>query len=168
MLVTEGSFYKIVQDTWSSTLGFGVDHPAPAEPLAADALTVCVRIAGAWEGEVQLHCSPQLARRIAAVIFQVDANQAGTSEIFDALSELIHIVGGNLKPLLPRPVSLSFPALADSRNWGEAAPQWQTVCCLTLMSEGHPFVVTLLGDPLDSSKAEPPAEGQGQQPRGSW
>ena len=28
MLVTEGAFYRIIQDTWTSTLGFQVDRPA--------------------------------------------------------------------------------------------------------------------------------------------
>ncbi len=58
MLVTERAFYKIVQDTWTSTLGFQVDRAASAEFSPIGALTVCVKIAGAWDGEVRLHCSP--------------------------------------------------------------------------------------------------------------
>ena len=117
MLVTEGAVYKIVQDTWTSTLGFQVDRSAPSESLATGALTVCVKITGAWDGEVRLHCSPQLARLIAAAIFEVETVNVGTYEILDALSELIHIVGGNLKALLPQPVILSLPTLADPSNW---------------------------------------------------
>jgi len=74
MQVTEGAFYKIVQDTWTSTLGFQVDRSSPAESLAIEALSVCVKITGAWDGEVRLHCSPQLARLIAAAIFQVETH----------------------------------------------------------------------------------------------
>jgi hypothetical protein len=87
-----------------------------------------------------------LARLIAAVIFQVEADKAGSDEILDALSELIHIVGGNLKALLPQPVILSLPSLPDPSDWAQTTPQWQLVSRLTLESEGHPFVVTLLGD----------------------
>ena len=58
MLVTEGDFYKIIQDTWTSTLGFQVDRAPSAEFSAIGALTVCVKITGAWDGEVRLHCSP--------------------------------------------------------------------------------------------------------------
>ena len=112
----------------------------------ADAFTVCVKISGAWDGEVRLHCSPQLGRLIAGAIFQVETEKAGNEEIFDALSELTHIVGGNLKALLPQPVVLSFPSLADPSNWAQTTPQWQLVCRLALASQGHPFVITLLGD----------------------
>ena len=145
MLVTDGAFYKIIQDTWTSTLGFQVERPAAAEIPAASVFTVCVIITGSWDGEVRLHCPLPLARLIAAAIFQVDTDKAGGDEIFDALSELIHIVGGNLKALLPKPVALSLLCLLDSADWAQTTPEWQTVCRLTLMSEGHPFVVTLLG-----------------------
>jgi len=146
MLISEGAFYQIIQDTWTSTLGFQVDRSSSAEFSAVGAFTVCVKLTGAWDGEVRLHCSSPLARSIAAAIFQVEADKAGSDEILDALSELIHIVGGNLKALLPQSVVLSLPSLPDPSDWGQTTPQWQLVSRLTLESEGHPFVVTLLGD----------------------
>jgi hypothetical protein len=167
MKVTDGAFYRIIQDTWTSTLGFQVDRAASAEFSAVGAYTVCVKITGAWDGEVRLHCSSPLARLIAAAIFQVEADQAGGDEILDALSELIHIVGGNLKALLPQPVILSFPSLPDPANWAQTTPQWQMVCRLTLMSEGHPFVVTMLGDLPAASKVENPADGDRRWPAGN-
>ena len=154
MLVTEGAFYGIIQDTWTSTLGFQVDRAASAEFSAVGAFTVCVKITGAWDGEVRLHCSPPFARSIAAAIFQVEADKAGSDEILDALSELTHIIGGNLKALLPQPVILSLPSLPDPTDWGQTTPQWQLVSRLTLESEGHPFVVTLLGDLPASAREE--------------
>ena len=158
MVVTEEAFYKIIQDTWASTLGFLVDRPAEMEFPSSRAFTVCVKITGAWDGEVRLHCSPPLARLIAAAIFQVDADQAGNEEILDALSELIHIIGGNLKALLPQPVNLSLPSLPDPANWALTTPQWRMVCRLTLETEGHPFVVTLLGGLPAAANVEMPAD----------
>jgi hypothetical protein len=160
MLVTDGAFYRIIQDTWTSTLGFQVDRPASAEFSAIGAITVCVKISGAWDGEVRLHCSPPLARLIAAAIFQVEKDKVGSYEILDALSELIHIIGGNLKALLPQPVILSLPSLPDPTNWAQTTPQWQMVCRLTLMSEGHPFVVSILGDQSAAARGETPADGE--------
>jgi hypothetical protein len=159
MLVTEGAFYGIVQDTWTSTLGFPIER-AEEEFSASGAFTVCVKITGAWDGEVRLHCSPALARSIAAAIFQVEADKAGDDGILDALSELTHIIGGNLKALLPHPVTLSLPCLPDPTNWAQTTPQWQMVCRLNLLSEGHPFVVTLLGDSPAAAKTKTPADGE--------
>jgi hypothetical protein len=145
MCVTEEDFYGIIQVTLNSTLGFEVDRVASEEFSSSEALTVCVKITGAWDGEVWLHCSAPLSHSIAAAIFQVKAEDARSAEILDTLSELIHIVGGNLMALLPQPVTLSLPCLPDPMNWEQTTPQWQTVHCLTLMSRGHPFAVTLLG-----------------------
>jgi hypothetical protein len=160
MLVTEGAFYRIIQDTWTSTLGFHIDRPVSTEFSVIGAISVCVKISGAWDGEVRLHCSPLLARLIAAAIFQVEADKVGSYEILDALSELIHIIGGNLKALLPQPVILSLPSLPSPADQVHATPQWQMVCRLTLTSEGHPFVVTILGDDPAAARAETPADGE--------
>lgn len=154
MLVTEDTFYKIIQDTWSSTLGFQVERPASLEFSIVGGFSAFVKITGAWDGELRLQCSPSLARSVVAAIFQVEADKAGNEEILDALSELIHIIGGNLKALLPRPVILSLPSLPNPTDRALTAPQWPMVCRLTLLCEGHPFAVTLLGHPSASAKSE--------------
>jgi hypothetical protein len=164
MVVTEGAFYGIVQDTWASTLGFQVDRAAWEDFSAVGAFTVCVKLTGAWDGEVRMHCSLPLARSIAAAIFQVEADKTGSDEILDALSELTHIIGGNLKALLPQPVTLSLPSLPDPTNWAQTTPQWQMVCRLTLLSEGHPFVVTLLGDFPAASRVQTSTDWERQAP----
>jgi hypothetical protein len=158
MRIAEDSFYRIIQDTWNSTLGFQVDHALSPEFSEAGALTVGVKITGAWEGEVLLRCSLPLARLIAAAIFQVEADYAGSTEILDALSELIHIVGGNLKALLPQPVTLSLPSLPDATRSAQTTPQSQMVSRLVLMSEGHPFVITLLGAQPAAAKGKLPVD----------
>jgi CheY-specific phosphatase CheX len=144
MSVTEDAFCGIAQDTWTSTLGFAIEG-ATVDDLPSDGtLTACVRISGAWEGEVQLHCPVPLARSIAAAIFQVNEEAASEEEMLDALSELVHIVGGNLKPLLPSPVNVSLPCLPDSPCEQDTASRSQMIHCLTLASEGHAFTVSLL------------------------
>lgn len=158
MLVTEDAFFQIIQDTWSSTLGFQVERLSGSESIVADALTVCVKITGAWDGEVRLYCPTSLARSIAAVIFQVDAESVGSDEVLDALSELVHIVGGNLKALLPHPVMLSLPSLPDPTDWTNTTPQWQLVSRLAIESQGHCFVVSLLGGLRPGGLAETQVE----------
>ena len=160
MPIDEDTVYRIIEDTWASTLGFLVDRRSGEDFSTAGAFTVSVKITGAWDGEVRLHCSPELARSIATAIFQLDSNDIGNGEILDALSELIHIVGGNLKALLPRPVTLSLPTLSEPGKWAQTTPPWRTVCRLALTSQGHPFIVTLLGDVAASAR-----ETSADQPR---
>ncbi len=86
------------------------------------------------------------------------AEKAGSDEILDALSELIHIVGGNLKALLPQPVTLSLPSLLDPADWKQTTTHRQMVSQLTLMSEGQPFVVTIQGSVPAGAKADSSAD----------
>jgi CheY-specific phosphatase CheX len=158
MPIDPETVYAIIQDTWTATLGFPVERLNREEPTALGEFSVCVKIAGAWDGEIRLHCSSELARLVATSIFQADADKIGSGEIQDALSELVHIVGGNLKPLLPHPVTLSLPALSEPSDWTQTTPQWQMVCRLSLTSEGHPFTVTLLGDYSAVPKDDPPVQ----------
>jgi CheY-specific phosphatase CheX len=167
MLIADDALYQIIQDTWSSTLDFQVDRVSGSTHLADDSLTVCVRISGAWEGEVRLHCPLSLARRIAAAIFQVEAEKAPTDEILDALSELVHIVAGNLKTFLPQPVTISLPTLPDPTDWGGTTPQWQLVNRLKLECQGYPFVVTLLGDYSAAGRLGIQPDGDNKQPQGN-
>ena len=108
-----------------------------------------------------------MARLIAAAIFQVEADFAGTTEILDALSELTHIIGGNLKALLPSPSLFRFPLLPDPPYWTRTTPQWQVVSRLTLESQGYPFVVALLGNQSSASHGELPSDGEGRRLAGN-
>lgn len=154
MIITEVNFYEIIQDTWTSTLGFQVDYLESGEFSAVGAFTASVEISGAWDGEVCLLCPPPLARLIAGAIFQVEPEKAGSDEILDALGELIHIIGGNLKALLPQPVTISLPSLLDPADWKQTTTHRQMVSQLTLMSEGQPFVVTIQGSVPAGAKAD--------------
>jgi chemotaxis protein CheX len=149
MPITEDALYQIIQDTWDSTLGFQVEPRPRPESVGTDAVTVCARIKGAWDGEVRLHCPIPLARLIAAAIYQVEGERANRDEMLDALSELVHIVGGNLKTLLPQPVVLSLPSVSDRRESMEAqsSASGRLLCRLALQSRGYPFAVTLAGGP---------------------
>jgi len=82
MLISDEAFWAIIQDTWNSTLGFQVDRVDSAPCSTARALTVGVKITGAWVGEVRFECSPPLARLIAAAIFLVETGQQATGTTF--------------------------------------------------------------------------------------
>src|SRR5262249_51766130 len=72
-----------------------------------------VRISGAWDGEVRVHCSAELAHRAAAILFAVDRAAANVAQAEDALRELANVTGGNLMEVLPGPSQLSMPSILN-------------------------------------------------------
>lgn len=86
---------------------------ATAATDAAGMLAGAVRISGAFEGTVTVSCTPALASHAAAILFDVPDGSATENDTRDALSELVNITGGNLKPLVPGPSKLSLPEIAS-------------------------------------------------------
>ena len=101
----------IASTVWSSFLGLTltqVEVAADAEHSA----TATVHVSGGWNGSVVLSCSATLARRAAAAMFQMAEDDLGDSEVGDAFGELVNMIGGNVKSLLPEPSQLSLPTVS--------------------------------------------------------
>jgi chemotaxis protein CheX len=83
-----------------------------AVPFSAS-LTGTVFISGTWDGLVSLTCSPLAAARAAALMFDAEVESVSQADVLDAVGELVNIVGGNLKGMLPSPTGLSLPSVTD-------------------------------------------------------
>lgn len=123
MQISESDIDEITQTVWTATLDL------EAYPLGAlDDSTVAwldshVQISGAWEGTVMLRCTPGLARRAAGILFQLEPDEASEEDVVDTLGELVNIIGGNVKALVPTPSTLSLPAVEAEARVGPPLPE---------------------------------------------
>ncbi len=85
-----------------------------------------------------LECERALAAEAAAALLLIDPAEVGEQEIHDTLAELINMVGGNLKSLLPQPNDLGLPQVGGVP--GEGYP-----VRVGLMSQDQPLWVSLRG-----------------------
>ena len=88
---------------------FRVDEPAPPDH---DLLLATVHIAGEWTGSVVLALSQPVAIESAAAMLHIDCRGRHATDQHDVASELVNMIGGNLKSLLPGP---SLLVVADDR-----------------------------------------------------
>ena len=124
-------------------LGLDVQPIAtPAAPGLGSTLVGTVRITGAWEGEVRLRCSSDLAHRVAGIMFAIDPASTTVAQAEDALGELANMTGGNLKALLPEPCQLSTPAVAAAGDPTLAAGR--LLSAVSFECQGEPLQVMLL------------------------
>ncbi|MFN3587628.1 MAG: chemotaxis protein CheX [Moraxellaceae bacterium] len=100
----------------------------------------CIRVEGAWNGEVRVACSRQLAQRVATAMFHSPGQDICEEFCVDALNEIANIIGGNVKALLPSPSRLGLPAF----HHGEAAGGVGQV--VHFNSDGEPLRVQLVED----------------------
>lgn len=117
----EEQIAEITRMVFDTVLGLEAVPAAGAAPAADDAgmLAGAVQISGAFEGTVTVSCTTALASHAAAILFDVPDGAATESDTRDALSELVNITGGNLKPLVPGPSKLSLPQIASGSGTGD-------------------------------------------------
>ncbi len=116
---------ELARDTWTALLADedGLLRPLgggeePSGPASGEgALAATVDISGEWNGTACLTCSVAARRRAAAVMFEMDDQDLTAAEVYDAVGELIIVVGGNIKGLLPSPTVLSLPAVHDGADF---------------------------------------------------
>ncbi len=147
---------SITENVWTTMLGLEVQDAATwaASDDAPDVLTGFVQITGAWGGAVVLHCPTPLARRVAAVIFDVEPESVSGMQVVDALGELVNMTGGNIKGLLPQPSKLSLPTVVTSAT-RHHVPDGRTISRVTFACDGEPFQVTVLQREAGTAAAVP-------------
>lgn len=146
MNVETDSVASVVQEVWSSMLGMGVDGASEnkATTLGTSGLSGSVRFRGGWDGAVFLDCSSELARTMAAGMFGTQPDDLTTEEIHDALGELVNIIGGNLKHLLPPPCQLQLPAVHEEEHPDRATAPGRLVTEVGFTCDSETFRVSLV------------------------
>ena len=122
--LTVEAITELARDTWTSLLAdeHGLLPPpggdtTPGSEAAAGSIAATVDISGEWNGTACLSCSVAAGRRAAAVMFEMEDDELTAAEVADAVGELINVVGGNIKGLLPNPTSLSLPVVHDAADF---------------------------------------------------
>ena len=114
---------QIVTDIWSSMLGFPVQ--ARSEPVVVNGtrhLSASVQISGGWDGTVLVSCAEELARKVAASMFDSAEEATSDDEVRDALGEVANMTAGNVKALVESYCRLSLPMVAEGRELAISIP----------------------------------------------
>ena len=136
MQISNEDVQQVVQDVIQSILGLEIVGTPETQLEAFDDLqqTACVQITGAWQGAVVMYTTKPFACRAAAHVFDTAADAVSVSDVHDSLAELINMIGGNIKTLLPSPSIMSLPTVTDGRDLMLSLPGAQIVhqshfCC---------------------------------------
>ena len=134
-----GDVEMVVTEVWSSFLG-------DADPLLLgppSELSVgwssAVTVSGEWHGMVSVELTRETAEEITRRMLMVDATP--DEDVADAVGELVNMIGGGVKSLMPGPSALSLPVVAAGRV---ARPSDVVeVCRFDASWAGTPLVVSV-------------------------
>jgi chemotaxis protein CheX len=129
----------VVEEVWSSFLG--VDEPLVLG--GADALetgwSAAVTVTGGWEGMVVVELPTTVAEEVCRRMLGVA--DIHDEDVADAVGELVNMIGGNVKSLMPGPSVLSLPVVAAGRV--ARASDTTEVCRLDAWWAGSPLRVSV-------------------------
>lgn len=149
----------VTEDVWLSLLGETEPLLPRAVPAgspfdATGAWSAAVTIAGEWQGVVTVEVAEVVARRLTAGMLAIPSEDEVTDgDVADAVGELVNMVGGNLKSLMPGPSVLSLPSVAAGR--AAFAHEVQEVSRLDVLWQGEPVRVSVHVPASVPSPSEP-------------
>lgn len=145
LLFTPDVVSEITSSVWRAFLPES-DDISPIRVMPSDALlTGTVFISGQWNGFVSLTCSSVAAVRAAALMFDVEIEQVSHADVLDAVGELVNIVGGNLKGMLPSPTGLSLPSVTDGSEHPDSRAGAELLVDVQQSWMGEPVSVAVWG-----------------------
>lgn len=116
--LSEVDVTAVVEEVWATFLGADAfmpliplppGTPAPVDPCWDAAITV----AGAWQGIIMISLEAGLAHHVTEAMLGLEPGGEHTTEdVVDAVGELVNVIGGNIKGLVPGPSKLSLPMVA--------------------------------------------------------
>ncbi|QCX28579.1 chemotaxis protein CheX [Nocardioides jishulii] len=107
----------LTEEVWSTFLG----HTAPFTAAEARAFTptwaASVTVKGEWNGMVSMQLTGVGAHRLTCGMLGMDpeSDEPSEADVVDAVGELVNMVGGNVKSLVPGPSQLSLPLVATGQ-----------------------------------------------------
>lgn len=102
---------QVVATIFETMLGLPVEPYPMTWERPQDLVTAVVSFAGAWSGALVLECTSRQARLFAQRILSIDPPTMVNEDVKDALGELVNVLAGNLKSLLPHGVVISMPSM---------------------------------------------------------
>lgn len=131
----------LTEEVWNSFVGTDEPLLPGLEPTNARWVDFAATItaSGAWNGIVTLEFAAHTAELVSARMLGLD--EAGEEDVADAVGELVNMVGGNVKSLMPGPSSLSLPVVTTGRV--ARSTDATEVCRADLTWAGHPLSVAV-------------------------
>jgi len=135
---------QYTQFTWNSILEVDVEQVDEKFEENSDSdITTCVLISGAWKGMVVMNFHLKLANAVAIKMFDLKDEKPTDEHLIDAVGEMINMIGGNLKALVPQPSFLSLP-IVSMNGHSILFPCTREVCKSVFNCKGQQFKITVL------------------------
>jgi chemotaxis protein CheX len=154
MTFNSDEIFQIAKTIWETTLGRPIE--AETSGILANrprSMAACIQIAGAWNGAILLDCPIEVARLAASAMFSTDTDKLTVPDLQDAIAELVNMLGGNIKALLPGGCFLSLPAVVEGGDYSARVPGSRLINRIAFVCAGSVVSLTILEKIQEQSAA---------------
>ena len=154
--VNENDLAEMVEQVWESYLDpEGVSPLIPTyDENQPSEVHSSVSITGSWTGHVVYASSTAAARRAAAAFLAMEVDEVSQEDLSDVLGELVNIVGGNVKAMLPPGCFLSLPQVALAPESMTKYPNTDRISGVYGLWDGEPVNVSMWRSRTDKKEGE--------------
>jgi chemotaxis protein CheX len=138
---------QIVSDVFQTMIEAEVLPVGPPYAVRENTVTAAIFFAGTWRGAVLVECDEAQARRWTSRLMSIPEPDTFTDDVRDAMGEIVNMVGGNLKSVLPHGVALSMPSVVQGRSYSLRVCGSNMVNHQGFVTADGPFWVTLVEVP---------------------
>jgi CheY-specific phosphatase CheX len=133
----------------SEVLGVMADIVAePAErpwPPPEELVTAAIYFTGPWNGAMMIECALPLAFGFTSRLMSVPPPNSVDADVCDSLAELVNMVAGNFKALMPAETGISIPSVVRGRDYILQLRGSKTLSQIVFATDLGDFCLTLVG-----------------------
>ena len=108
---------QIVHEVFKTMLRYDIEEAADDRSLQTNIVTSAIFLAGTWKGAVIVECNEEQVRLFTARLMGIPQPACMNDDTRDAMGEVVNMIGGNLKAVLPRGVALSLPSVLEGSDY---------------------------------------------------
>ncbi len=121
------------------------DAVDPGASGPKESVTAFIHFTGEeWSGACLLQVAQATALKLACALLEFEEEDVDLETRDDAMGELANMLGGNLKPFLPGPPTLSLPSVSVGEDVSVTIPKTELLCECWFECEGESFCIRLV------------------------
>jgi CheY-specific phosphatase CheX len=124
--------------------------PSPQAPWPPDEelVTAAIYFTEPWKGAMMLECVLPLAFAFTSRLMSVPLPTSVDADVCDSMSELMNMIAGNFKALMPPETGISIPSVVRGRDYILQMRGTKTFSQTAFRTELGEFCLTLVGQNL--------------------
>jgi chemotaxis protein CheX len=136
---------RIVAEVFGVMADIVAEPAAESWPPSEELVTAAIYFTEPWKGAMMLECVVSLAFEFTSRLMSVPLPTTVDADVCDSMGELVNMIAGNFKALMPPETGISIPSVVRGRDYVLQMRGSKTLSQIVFETEFGGCSVTLVG-----------------------